>query len=212
MRFKVCLILTLLFSFCNLNFIQAKSFSNSNILDSISYKMSNESNFIEKGVKVTYKSALKKEEEIKRVKKILEKKNNKEIVVSNDVINIWTGFGNVRANFYSKNNVTIVDFAIIENNKNYSILKLMKELTKLQGKNVYDIRYFQYIKEKINNINDTLVEINKLPEIKNIDTLDIHNGYVGEGKFNNGERVNIALNNYDTGNYLIIGTPVIFTT
>lgn len=208
---RICLILTLLFSFCNSSFITAKSISNSNILNSISYEMNDKVDFIEKGVKVTYKSNLKKEEEIEKVKRILEEKTNV-IVVSNDAINIWTGFSNIKADFYSSNDVTIVDLSIVSNSKGCSISELMKKLTELQSKSVYDIRYFQYIKGKINNIDETILEINQLPEIKNIDTLDIHNGYVGEAKFSNEEKVNIALNSYDTGNYLIIGTPVIFTT
>ena len=88
----------------------------------------------------------------------------------------------------------------------------MKELTELQTKCAKDIRYFQYIKGKINNKNITIDKIKKIQEMKNINTLDIHNGYVGTANLYNGERVNFSVCTYNTGSYLVIGTPVIFTT
>ena len=48
--------------------------------------------------------------------------------------------------------------------------------------------------------------------IKDINALDIHNGYVGTAKLQDGERVNFAVSNYDKGTYLVIGTPIIFST
>ena len=39
----------------------------------------------------------------------------------------------------------------------------------------------------------------------------VDNGYTGTAKYKN-EKINFAINNYDTGSYIIIGTPIIFTT
>lgn len=42
--------------------------------------------------------------------------------------------------------------------------------------------------------------------------MKISNGYSGTGYLNDGEKINFALVDYDTGSHIIIGTPIIFTT
>jgi hypothetical protein len=48
--------------------------------------------------------------------------------------------------------------------------------------------------------------------IRKINILKINNGYTGTGYLSNGEKINFALVKYNTGSYIIIGTPIIFTT
>lgn len=211
MKFKICLILVFLFSFCSNN-AKAYAILNNLYLENMEEQLSDDFMFQENGVRSVYRSNAQKQDEIDEVKEELELKFNKKVEVNDDEINIGTSLGDIDITFLSKDEDTIVCLTIINHNKDITISKLMKELTELQGKNIFDIRYFQYIKGKINNIDDRLVKIKNLHQISKIDTLDIHNGYVGTANINNGGRVNIALNNYNTGNYLIIGTPVIFTT
>ena len=42
--------------------------------------------------------------------------------------------------------------------------------------------------------------------------LDLNNGYTGRGYCSDGEKINFAISNYNTGAYIIIGTPIIFAT
>ena len=46
--------------------------------------------------------------------------------------------------------------------------------------------------------------------LKGVRTININNGYTGIAKYKN-EKINFAINNYNTGSYLTIGTPIIFT-
>lgn len=211
MKFKICLILIFLFSFC-CNSMRTYALLNNFNLENIEEQLSEDYIFEENGVRSVYRVNAKKSDVIKDVEKILQVNLNEEVHEDNDEINIRTSSEDLNLKFFSNNDDTIVYFTIINYNKEITISKLMKELTKLQGKNVFDIRYFQYIKGKINNIDGKLNKIKNLHQINKVDTLDIHNGYVGMAYFKDGHRVNIALNSYDTGNYLIIGTPVIFTT
>ena len=211
MKFKICLILIFLFSFC-CNSMRTYALLNNLNLENIKEQINEDFVFQENGVRSVYRVNAKKKDVIENVKKVLEVNLNKEVHEDNDEINIGTSMEKINFKFISDSNNTIVYFTIINCNKEITISNLMKELTKLQGKNIFDIRYFQYIKGKINNIDEKLDKIKSLHQISKIDTLDIHNGYVGMAYLKSGHRVNIALNSYDTGNYLIIGTPVIFTT
>ena len=103
--------------------------------------------------------------------------------------------------------------AIITNfTKEKKILNLIQELSQLQVNTSNRPRYFKYVKGKINNTEEGLYIVEETKRIKDIDTLDIHDGYVGTGKLQDGERVNFAVSNYDKGTYLVIGTPIIFST
>ncbi|MBE6047111.1 MAG: hypothetical protein E7213_01670 [Clostridium sp.] len=211
MKFKICLILIFLFSLFS-NSVRTYALLDDLYLENIQNEMKDDFEFQQNGVRSVYRVNAEKQDVIKNTKCTLEANFKEDVIEKNDEINIRTSLKDIQVKFFSNNNQTIVYFTIINYNKEIIISNLMKELTELQGKNIFDIRYFQYIKGKINNIDDRLKKIESLHQINNIDTLDIHNGYVGRANLNNGERVNIALNSYDTGNYLVIGTPVIFVT
>lgn len=95
------------------------------------------------------------------------------------------------------------------------------KLLNLNNKKI--IRVSNYIKVKLSNNdlkrynNMTLIELSKLG-FKNIETVSLRGGYSGTAKrnlffFNEvGEKINdlnFALCRYDSGNYLVLGTPVI---
>ena len=48
--------------------------------------------------------------------------------------------------------------------------------------------------------------------MKTLEVLNIHNGSVGKAELYDGNKINMGFTKYDTGEYLIIGTPVIFVT
>ena len=49
-------------------------------------------------------------------------------------------------------------------------------------------------------------------EEKTLEELDIVNGKIGKGKLKDENKINFSFMSYDTGEYLILGTPVIFIT
>lgn len=210
MKNKICLILVFLFSFLSGSI---NSYGKQDIgINSIELKVNKISEFSESGVMIRYKTNNSKEKELNSIKQNISKKYLNECNVSENEVVSRTSTFDIQAYAWEDSGKTFVELKIINYSKENSLSNLMKELTKLQTKNIFDIRYFQYIKGKVNNIDETLDSVKKIQEIMNINTLAIHNGYVGTANIYNGERVNFAVSTYDTGSYLIIGTPVIFAT
>jgi hypothetical protein len=211
MKNKICLILVFLFSFFSQS---VYSYGKQNLgIINIESKVDKICDFRESGVMIRYKSNNSKIEEIKDIKKKITKKypNSNSKIIDNE-LTIRTSTITIQASAWDEDGKNTVELKIINYSKENNLSNLMKELTELQAKNVFDIRYFQYIKGKINNIDEAVDNVKKIQEINNINTLAIHNGYVGTADIYNGERVNFAVSTYDTGSYLIIGTPVIIAT
>jgi len=208
MKYKICLILVFLFSFSNVD-----ALSKEMVATKIEGQVKEISAFVENGVKVEYRTSKDNEIVFNELKMKINKLFSKQEIKLDDGQIIGKDNDiDIQGNIYVEDNITLVEIKIINYNKENTISNLMKELVELQGKNIEDIRYFQYIKGRINNKDEVLETINNRLEMKNINTLDIHNGYVGTANFYNGERVNFVVSSYDTGSYLIIGTPIIFTT
>lgn len=216
MKKSVCFILLFLICFSN-NIVLGKSLkrnvSNQGLIF-IEEKIYDICSFENNGVKVRYSSDKDVDKEKSMIiEKIKEQDIGYIIEESYNELHIRTSINeDLNIKIYKDLDKTIVEEEIINYSSEKKISKLMKELTELQTKYAKDIRYFQYIKGKINNKNTAIDKIKKIQEMKNINTLDIHNGYVGTANLYNGERVNFSVCTYNTGSYLFIGTPVIFTT
>ena len=73
------------------------------------------------------------------------------------------------------------------------------------------MKYFDFIKLKIiEEEKDETKEIIKI--IVDKEFLEVENGIIGKGILKDNTKINIGYMQYDTGEYLIIGTPVIFIT
>lgn len=115
-----------------------------------------------------------------------------------------------RCNIYNMNNIYKISIELTNKSIDYKLSELKKEINKLEVDNAYNNKYYVYQKEKIKNEKKVREIINK--RIINKKTLKIHNGYVGKGKLIDGENVQYAVVNYNSGGYIIIGTPMIYTT
>lgn len=216
MRKNVCFILVFLICFtCNI--VLGKTFEKSirnNGLINLENNISDICFFDNNGVKVVYSSDKDLQEEKNIIIEKIRQQNLENVIeeVDNE-INV-SNYKNekIKVLLYKENNKTIVEEEIINYNSSKKLSELMQELTNLQTKYSKDLRYFQYIKGKINNKDSTIDKINSIREMKNINTLEIHNGYVGTANIYDGERVNFSVCTYNTGSYLVIGTPIIFTT
>lgn len=169
--------------------------------------------FKETAVKVEYEVSQSKEEVLEDIKnKFIEKYRNQKFILKDNEISFRTNNKFIVADIFEDNLTTLVEIKIINYDNEKNLSDLMKELTELQNKNAKKLRYFQFFKGKINNKEQTLNNIFTTQKLKKVETLDIHNGYVGTASLNNGQRVNFVDNSYDTGSYFIIGTPIIFAT
>jgi hypothetical protein len=124
---------------------------------------------------------------------------------------------------FDNHNVVTVNISKKNNTNGLKELKKrIEDATKNRSKNM---KFFQYVKAKlpysdISNVNKDVVSILRKDKAENIDTVKINNGYSTvaytksyEPIKNNGKFMdfNFAVCRYSSGNYLIIGTPVITT-
>lgn len=151
------------------------------------------------------------------------------------LINNLKNKSNIKSIKYDKNNITIIgnknsinyeaNISINEvkevilvaekntNKKEVTIIK--KELEELTNDTCKNKRYFTYLKGKLNVSKDT--ELDALEEnlsnigATNIKSIPINSGYVGVATINS-FNLNYAICNYDSGTYIILGTPDIFAT
>jgi len=208
MKYKVCLILVFLFSFSTVEALPKETAATE-----IEGQVREISSFRENGVKVEYKTSLDGEIVLRELKSnMLKLFSENAITLDQDQITVIDSNINIKVDTYVEDNNTLVEIKIINFDKEITISKLMKELAELQNKTAENIRYFQYAKGKINYQDERLDIIKNRLVMENINTLEIYNGFVGTANLYNGEMVNFAVSNYDTGSYLIIGTPIIFAT
>ena len=210
MKYKVYLILFFIILFNCEEIFPIENLSKAFYLDEesiIEYNF-----FCENGVKCNYTTCEKAEEEINRIKSLIIKYKNLDYIKTSK--NYLEAKGdNKEIYIYTYNNKIgcKVEIKIVNYEKRNNVNKLMNNLIKLQNSAAKNIRYFSYIKGKVSNIEETIKEIKNNKDLKDIKTVNINNGYTGTAKYKN-EKINFAINNYDTGSYIIIGTPIIFTT
>ncbi len=210
MKYKVYLILFFIILFNCEEIFPIENLSKAFYLDEesiIEYNF-----FCENGVKCNYTTCEKAEKEINRIKSLIIKYKNLDYIKTSK--NYLEAKGdNKEIYIYTYNNKIgcKVEIKIVNYEKRNNVNKLINNLIKLQNSAAKNIRYFSYIKGKVSNIEETLKEIKNNKDLKDIKTVNINNGYTGTAKYKN-EKINFAINNYDTGSYIIIGTPIIFTT
>lgn len=210
MKHKLCLILFFMILFNCKEIFPIEKLSKALYLDKqfiIKYD-----SFCENGVKCNYVINGKAENEINRIKLlILKYKNLNNIKITNNYLEAKTEDEEISIYTYNEKFGCKVEIKIVNYDKENNVNKLIKELIELKNNNGNDIRYFSYIKSKVSNIEETLKYIENNKNLKGVRTININNGYTGIAKYKN-EKINFAINNYNTGSYLTIGTPIIFTT
>lgn len=124
-----------------------------------------------------------------------------------------------------KQNVSI---QVIERNGNKSLESLQNEFNNMINlKRDGDVQWYRYVKAKLNkkdsliDVNNNIVNFMQQQGAKDIDTIEIENGYSSSaytGRYEyikSGTKlidINFAVCKYSSGNYVVIGTPEIFTS
>lgn len=116
---------------------------------------------------------------------------------------------------YINNNESFIEIELIKNNEN-DIENLKKKFEKVQNNLTSNEQYFSFIKGKLKLDNeDEKIRINNILEkkgVQNQEEINLHNGTTAIIEFKDKTKINYSLCNYNTGQYLIIGTPNIFIT
>lgn len=174
----------------------------------------NKSEFKENGVKLQYTTKETIQKETLRIKKCLNSIIGDYRVIGNNQIEILNDDFNVDIKLWSEDEFTYVEIILINRNSQYTTFKLKNILKKIQNYNSESVNYFLYYKGKIEECdnNQAIYKLANENNLQKLDLLNIDDGCIGTGYLSNGEKVNFALTNYNTGSYIIIGTPIIFAT
>ena len=184
--------------------------SNKKEFDLLEEELTKHNVFIENGVRVHYElpKDLNEYENIKNI--LLELGNNlneKEdsIAYKDETIKIFASF------FYNED-TSFIQIDFINTKKEFTTNEIQNKIEKMINRKAKKIKYFSYIKLKIKeenkNYNNEIINNN----LKDKEMINIENGKVGRAFLKDNTRVNLGYVKYNTGEYIIIGTPVIFVT
>ncbi|WP_446898312.1 hypothetical protein ACSVC9_15565 [Clostridium sp. LBM24168] len=132
--------------------------------------------------------------------------------------------GYIESTLYGDHNIIKID--IIKKDSRYRLSELKNNISSILQNTPTKIRYFEYIKAKVENNNIDNCYEKATGVLKNIGDNDIRTGtlengytattYTGqyESIYSNGEPIdfNFAIVRYTTGTYIIMGTPEIMET
>ena len=184
----------------------------SNNLENISFYqlenfLINKTEFNENGIKLQYNIESNKDYELNRILGLMSDKYKIENI--NNKYHFYLKSNNtIEIKIWEEDNITFVESFIINKNKCMSTEDLKRELDNILSSKVRNKRYFKYYKGEISNTDNFYIDNIELKK----ELLKIENGYVGKETLKNGEKLSYGIMKYNTGVYLVIGTPVIFTT
>lgn len=169
-------------------------------------------NFIENGVRVEYSTKKNINKEYDFIKNKFIETFGENIKLTNNNIEYNDDLKEVKAVFWSKNDTSYIRIDYFNNNENIEVLEIRNILAEIINIKKEKVKYFDFIKLKIiEGEKDETKEIIK-NYIVDKEFLEVENGIIGKGILKDNTKINIGYMQYDTGEYLIIGTPVIFVT
>ena len=171
-----------------------------------------ECDFIQNGLKVEYTT---RESRVNEYQRILEAlfKDNLYVKEEKNSISAYSENINYSVKFVQDNEILKVEIVILNTDKTVNKINLEKLVKNIKSSETIDERYFSFIKGKISNdSNDIFNKIKENLYEDSIKVAEINNGYSIKATMKDNEMINIGKVNYDTGSYLIIGTPIIFIT
>lgn len=210
---KVFFVFLLIFSLLIIGGKEYKCESKEDSFSKIEGYVINNYDFVQNGIKLEYTVDEKLCKEYLRIKQFFEENNF--LVLSTENNNITAESENIdySINICEYNDLIKVQVILINNDVSKSGEELKKLSQKIRNDNFINERYFSFIKGKLNTQDKNLIDdLEKNLNIKVNEYLDINNGCVAEATFEDNQHINIGQIKYDTGSYLIIGTPIIFVT
>jgi len=185
--------------------------SNKKEFNLLEEKLTKNNEFIENGVRVHYElpKDLNEYESIKNIL-LLELGNN--LNEKEDSISYEDETIKISASFFYNEDTSFIQIDFINTKNEFTTNEIQNKIEKIINRKAKKIKYFSYIKLKIKeenkNYNNEIINNN----LKDKEMINIENGKVGRAFLKDNTRVNLGYVKYNTGEYIIIGTPVIFVT
>lgn len=209
---KISLIFIVLFSLLIIDTKKYECYVSEKAFTNIENTILSSNEFVQNGVKMEYivENSIKDEKE--RFASFLIENDIIKINEKDNTVIIFDGFFKYEVKFIDGSK-TKVEIVLINDVNEYSTRELRQAIEKFKADRCEEIRYYYFSKTKINyenkiNSSAILSELNE----NTIEEARISNGNVFKGTLKDGNKINIGQIKYDTGEYLIIGTPVIFIT
>ena len=210
---RIFFVFLLIFSLLIINGKEYECEAKKDLFNEVERYILNEYEFVNNGVKLEYTIKTDINNELKRIDKIFAAKSDVIVTKGENWISVEGENINYSVNMYNYNELIKVEVIVINNDKTLSESYLKLLVQEIRNSNFIDERYFSFIKGKIKTEDKNAFEDieNKL-KIKVNENLDISNGSIAKATMMDGTNINIGQITYDTGSYLIIGTPIIFVT
>lgn len=210
---KIFFVFLLIFSLLIINGKEYECEAKKDLFNEVERYILNEYEFVNNGVKLEYTIKTDINNELKRIDKIFAAKSDVIVTKGENWISVEGENINYSVNMYNYNELIKVEVIVTNNDKTLSESYLKLLVQEIRNSNFIDERYFSFIKGKIKTEDKNAFEDieNKL-KIKVNENLDISNGSIAKATMMDGTNINIGQITYDTGSYLIIGTPIIFVT
>lgn len=192
-------------------FIFQSFFTQSNLygINELESDLNKSQSFVENGVKLVYKTSLSEDDIKNSIKdKIHEKIGINISSFDNNIDFEWENI-NYSITVWSKEK-THISIQAINSNKKLSTKDVLDRVNNFKISSISN-KIYRYSKYKILNENieyDGVIKGN----VENKENIEISNGYVSKILLEDKTKVSLAHMKYNTGNYLIIGTPMIFVT
>ena len=209
---RLGLIFIILFSLLIVNGVEYQCYESEDSFTIVENIMLDNYSFDENGIKFEYFTDSSTEDEKERILSILSNDSNIVIKEANNNIVATSNYCDYHINIVDIDK-TKVEIVLINENEDIKTTNLRQAVELLKDNKCKDERYYYFVKAKVNEENN-LVQSPILNQI-NEDTIEeayISNGKVIKANLVDGSRVNIGQISYNTGDYLIVGTPVIFIT
>lgn len=215
MKLKFSIIIIFLLSFIN---VEAVSFEYKNYeFDSIEYICRNESTFTQNAIELRYRTSNSLGNEITNINNYFSNTKFKKYLQNENSIYFKNKDCEIQVVLWENFKYTCADVVVMNNNSVYRVGDLKKIIINLIDNKAKDIEYYYLYKGKVDckeesELKVKLDDITKNTRLDKVDMLEINNGYTGTGYINDSMKINYAITKYDTGSYILIASPIIFTT
>ena len=179
----------------------------------IENRMSEEFHIVENGVKFQYFTNSSENQENERIENCIINKYGVDVVKKGNNIKVESENVKLDISIYSIDDKTKVEIILINMDSSIKTETLVDIAKEIRSNEYTGTRIFQFVKYRTEysaeSIPKSIIENSKQDTIR---SLEINNGKVSNIVMNDDKSINVAQVNYNSGSYLIIGTPTIFIT